>query len=252
MSSGHRVRIRKAQRPSEYARSASQGRENSFATANELFLTESLPLRRNLRRCYATAPHRAVLRYYPISMTSVRTIKRRLTPVLNSVSRLVEDKHFFQEYQSFLQSNTAIDKKSQFLPFIGINYIEAAALGIFRELDRNRKSQSLLNLLRDIEGNAGQFTYRRFAAKYSGFMRPMAQRDFQQFAVKDGSRIDRRKLKKDIAELKRVTRPVVKYRHKYVAHRNRRSIAGGLASLYSLVRARVLLGVASAALRPER
>lgn len=170
-------------------------------------------------------------------MTSVRTIKRRLTPVLNSVSRLVEDKHFFQKYQSFIQSNTAIDKQSQFLPFIGTNYIEAAALGIFRELDRNRKSQSLLNLLRDIDANAGQFTYRRFAAKYSGFMRPMAQRDFQQFAVKDGSRIDRRKLKKDIAELKRLTRPVVRYRHKVVAHRNRRPIAspGTISDLYAAI-----------------
>src|ERR1700735_3142535 len=106
-----------------------------------------------------------------------------------------------------MQSNTVIDKQSQFLPFIGINYIEAAALGVFREVDRNRRSQSLLNLLREIDANAAQFTYHRFAAKYKGFMHPMAQRDFQQFAVKDGSRIDRRKLKKDIAELKRVTRP---------------------------------------------
>ena len=170
-------------------------------------------------------------------MASVRTIKRRLIPVMNSVSRLVEDKHFFQEYQSFMQSNTAIDKQSQFLPFIGINYIEAATLGVFREVDRNRRSQSLLNLLREIDANAAQFTYHRFAAKYRGFMRPMAQRDFQQFTVKDGSRIDRRKLKKDIAKLKRVTRPIVKYRHKYVAHRNKRPIAspGTINDLYAAI-----------------
>jgi hypothetical protein len=156
---------------------------------------------------------------------------------MNSVSRLVEDKYFFQEYQSFIQSNTVIDKQNQFLPFIGINYIEAATLGIFREVDRNRKSQSLLNLLREIDKSASLFTFKRFSSKYKGFMNHMAQQDFQQFAVKGGSRIDRRKLKRDIAELKRKTKPIVKYRHKYVAHRNKRVIAspGTINDLYTAV-----------------
>lgn len=168
-------------------------------------------------------------------MTSARSIKRRLALVLNSVSRLVEDKYFFQEYQAFLQSHPNIDQQNQFLYFIGINYIEAATLGVFRQVDRNRRSQSLLNVLRDIDANARQFTFRRFDAKWHGGA--FAQRSFQQFAIKDGSRIDRRKVKRDIAELKRVTKPIVKYRHKVVAHQNRRRIAspGTINDLYAAI-----------------
>jgi hypothetical protein len=170
-------------------------------------------------------------------MASIQTIKRRLNPILNSISRLVEDKYFFQEYQKFIQSNPSVDRQNQFLQFISINYIEAATLGVFREVDRNRKSQSLLNLLREIDKNASQFTFKKFSWKYKGFMSHMARQNFQKFAVRDGSRIDRRKLKKDIAELKRVTKPIVKYRHKYVAHRNIRPIAspGTINDLYAAI-----------------
>lgn len=167
-------------------------------------------------------------------MTSIHTIQRRLSQILNSVSRLVEDKYFFQEYQKFLQASKTLDQQNQFLYFISVNYIEAATLGVFRQVDRNKKSQSLLNLLRSIDANSSLFTLRRFSAKYSGFMHPMAKRDFQQFAVKDGSHIDRMKLRKDIAALKRITKPIVKYRHKVVAHRNKRqvSIRGTINDLY--------------------
>lgn len=53
----------------------------------------------------------------------------------------------------------------------------------------------------------------------------MAKIDFQRFAIKNGSQIDRRRVKKDIADLKRITKPIVKYMHKVVAHKNKRQIS---------------------------
>ncbi len=133
--------------------------------------------------------------------------------------------------------HTAIDRQNQFLYFIGLNYIEAATLGVFRQLDRNRKSQSLLNLLRDVDNNAKLFTFRRFSARYPVSIRHTARGEFRKFSIKDGSRIDRRKIRKDIADLKRIAMSVVKYRHKVVAHRNRRlvSIRATVNDLYAAI-----------------
>jgi hypothetical protein len=55
-------------------------------------------------------------------------------------------------------------------------------------------------------------------------MKHTAQADFRKFAVKSGKIIDRRKINKDIAELMKITKPIVKYRHKVVAHRNKRKV----------------------------
>jgi hypothetical protein len=166
---------------------------------------------------------------------SASTLKRRIKVILNDVSRLVEDKSFFQEYQTFIANHPTINKNNQFLYFIGLNYIEAATLGVFRQIDGNRKSQSLLNLLRDIDASYKLFSYRRFSAKYS--MPGMAESQFQQFAIKDGSRIDKGKIRKDIAGLLRVTKPILKYRHKVVAHKNKRqvSINGTINDLYKAI-----------------
>lgn len=171
-------------------------------------------------------------------MVSIPTIKRRFAKVFNGVSRLVEDKHFFQEYQKYIQASTALPKDNEFLYFISLNYIEAATLGVYRQLDSHWKSQSLLKVLKEIDRNASVFTFKRFARKYKGpMMQHQAKVDFAQFATKDGSRIDRRKLKKDIVTLKRVTKPVVKYRHRVVAHQNRRqvSITATVNDLYAAV-----------------
>lgn len=172
-------------------------------------------------------------------MTSIRTIKRRHWLILEAISRLVEDKFFFQEYQKYLLSSPNIDKKNQFLYFISLNYIESATLGVFRQVDGNKKSQSMRNLLKDILKNYDIFTFKRFSSKYmkNPLLALMAKDDFAKFSTKDGKCINRSKIKSDIAQLIKITKPIVKYRHKVVGHKNKRiiQIKGTIGDLYNAI-----------------
>lgn len=172
-------------------------------------------------------------------MASVKVIKKRFEEVTNAISRLVEDKYFFLEYKKYLETHTSIDKDNEFLYFIGLNYVEATTLGIFRQVDRNKKSQSLLNLLKTIVAEHTSFTIKRFSYKYSrvGLHLNHAKQDFAEFSLKNGKKISPRKVKSDIVALLKITKPVVKYRHKFVAHKNIRkvSINTKMNDLYSVI-----------------
>ncbi|MFA6256809.1 MAG: hypothetical protein WCT29_00685 [Candidatus Paceibacterota bacterium] len=159
-------------------------------------------------------------------MTSIKVLKKRFEEVTNAVSRLVDDRYFFLEYKKYLEEHPNIDKNNEFLYFIGLNYVETTCLGIFRQVDRNPKSQSLLNILKTIQKEHESFTLGFFCRKYRRSNAGLGNgiKDFSQFALKDGKKISPKKVKSDILALIKITKPIVKYRHKFVAHRNIRKV----------------------------
>lgn len=172
-------------------------------------------------------------------MTSIRIIKKRFEQITNAVSRLVEDKYFFKEYKKYLEEHPSINKNNEFLYFIGLNYVEATTVGIFRQVDKDRRSQSLFNILNTILTLHKSFTIEKFSRKYLrvGLGLSHAKKDFAEFSIKDGTKISPKKVKSDIVALLKITKPVVKYRHKFVAHKNIRkvSINTKMNDLYSVI-----------------
>lgn len=160
-------------------------------------------------------------------MTSIKVLKERFEEVTNAVSRLVEDKYFFLEYKKYLDTHSNIDQSNEFLYFIGLNYVEATTLGIFRQVDRNRRSQSLINILKIILVEHKSFTFSEFSKKYTkvGLHTNHAKNDFTQFSLKNGEKISPKKIKSDIVSLLKATKPIVKYRNKFVGHRNIRKVS---------------------------
>ena len=172
-------------------------------------------------------------------MTSIKVIKKRFEQVTNAVSRLIDDRHFFLEYQKYLEEHPSIDKTNEFLYFIGLNYVEATTLGVFRQVDRDRRSQSLLNILKIIKDEHKSFTFELFSKRYGRSRQSifMAKNDFSKFSLKNGKKISPKKVKSDIVSLLKITKPIVKYRNKFVGHKNIRkvSISTKMNDLYSAV-----------------
>ncbi|MGB7958033.1 MAG: hypothetical protein WCF77_04320 [Minisyncoccia bacterium] len=135
---------------------------------------------------------------------------------------MVKDKFSFQEDQSYILTNQKIIKQNKIAHSVASHYIRTAILGILREVNGDGKSKSLLNFLEEIRAGHALFTYKAFSAKYPQAKFRMAQRDFRQFGTKNGTRIDTKKVKKDISTLLRIAKPVTKLGHEMISRSNKR------------------------------
>lgn len=133
-----------------------------------------------------------------------------------AVGGVLENRFLFDRFVKIIKNNPEIDKPNSFLNYIRINYVTTAIVAICRQVDTNSDSVSLLNLLFEIHDNAEKITKKWFTSNYKADEQ-RGEKEFEKFFGKL-KHIDPGIVYADIGKLIFYTKKIKKFRHKRVAH----------------------------------
>lgn len=151
----------------------------------------------------------------------LRLWKRWLDRIETSIFEMGHHRQLYREVRAMVEANPTLHVPSAFYDWLRLIYVNDVAMAVRREVDRNPKSISLLQLIDDIARNPDVITRRRWVHGYQKFMKSIGHRDFEKFAKSGAPCIDARVIRKDRAALIKAARRVEKFVNTYIAHRNR-------------------------------
>lgn len=90
---------------------------------------------------------------------SIRKIKSRHAIIKRAIARIVEDKYIYDKLGEYLKNHGIVgkDPSGGLLNFINFNYIDVAIINVCKLAETDSRTESLINLLKDIKDNAGLF-----------------------------------------------------------------------------------------------
>ncbi len=91
-----------------------------------------------------------------------------LKQIEDSISDLLWNRLFFQEFMSIVEANSQLPENNYFVVWIWENYLYNAAIGVRRFLDKDTRSVSLYLLLKDIRENHEILSRERYTALFKG------------------------------------------------------------------------------------
>ncbi|MCK5490214.1 MAG: hypothetical protein KAI67_00055 [Candidatus Pacebacteria bacterium] len=171
---------------------------------------------------------------------TIGKIKNRFKIIENEISQLVEDQYVFEKYKEYIKNSENVDKGSEFLFWIAKNYQILSVINVCKQVDEDSRSESLVNLLKDIKNNKKLFTLKWYRRQWKPV--PIAKTNkknsrlkeaeecFKKFAIKNNNLISSQKINKDIKEIKQAicgvrfgkerqsVESLKKYRNKRGAH----------------------------------
>lgn len=142
------------------------------------------------------------------------------------LSWLLTSQDVFKEIGQIYQKNKNIQRPTLFQRFIIYNYADAISSGIRRLADKDKRTNSLYNLIQDISINPNVLTRKDFIRRYPKWMRRegLADRDFDKFSEIGQDQVSVNKLKKDMKSITDASKRIKTHVDKNVAHldKNRR------------------------------
>lgn len=160
---------------------------------------------------------------------SIREIRNRLKIIEGQVSKIVEDKYYFEQFKAYVQKSKTLDKNNDFLSFIAFNSRDLMAINACKQTDEDSRAESLINLLKDIKKNKKLFTIDWFIKKYPKWLRSNGINDFKKFSTKNNKIVSCKKIDEDIKNMKKAIvgvrknslKSLKKFRDKRGAHHNK-------------------------------
>jgi hypothetical protein len=153
-----------------------------------------------------------------------RRWRRDIVLIEESVRDLVIDDHLFRSSMEILNKNDRMLVRGQTgHQWILRTYGRNVVVGIRRMLDSDRRSLSLVNLLRQVGAHNRVLCLQRFTRSYLRYRhdregwRETAQHEFQDL-VGDQEFITKRQVRADLAQLARHWRKLERVTHKRIAH----------------------------------
>lgn len=143
--------------------------------------------------------------------------RKEIEKITRDISELLLNRYFYRELQNIVTSNATINKGNHFWDSLKNNYIDSVVLVIRRQMDTDKRSRSLMNLLNDIFDNPEILTKKWFASNYSNKILNLGNGDFESH-FGGGTYIDPSIVYADIGEIKHKTKKVVLYVNQAVAH----------------------------------
>jgi hypothetical protein len=130
----------------------------------------------------------------------------------------------FWEVQKIIEGNPRIHKPSSFYKWMGATYSAAIAIGIRRQLDDRPDSVSIARLLGEILKCPHVLSRARYRKlwKAAGLGKRLADLEFDHFAGKGKSFVDRALIQADLSRLQAKAGVVKKYANKAIAHVDQR------------------------------
>ena len=102
------------------------------------------------------------------------------------------------------------------------NYAVAQSVGVRRLTDTDRRTVSLVNLLRDIEQNPASLSRERYVSYFDPAHESLGHSDFDEWACADGTHIEPHLVKDDRERLTAAAAGSIKpYVNKFIAHNDR-------------------------------
>lgn len=153
----------------------------------------------------------------------------RIREITDDITSIVEKKYIYDEIVGVISKNQSINKQNLFYDFLKLNYIESIISGICRQIDCDKDSQSLINLLHEIFEKPEIITKQWFITQYGknekdefmdNMKRGIGENDFNKDFGK-GNFVDPLVVYSDIGRLIYHTREIKKFRNKRVAHKDK-------------------------------
>jgi len=151
---------------------------------------------------------------------------RWIDRITDELTRSLVDREIFEQWWTIVQQNPNLDINNDFISFIWDSYLTKQVLVVRRQVKYNRQSISLVRLLNDIRESSKQITREDFMKDYSNPTFPdmwhEGRRLFDSLAGRGGKHISKTRVIADIKRLKHVSRGLMNYADKWLAHSDRR------------------------------
>ena len=88
-----------------------------------------------------------------MNIDKIKKWQKMLDGQINEMTDILERKFILEETRKMIESNSAINQDNLFYDHFRINYVYAQIIQLSRMLDQDSRTESLVNLLTDIEEN---------------------------------------------------------------------------------------------------
>lgn len=147
--------------------------------------------------------------------------KRWLQTIYNEVSLLVWSCNIYSETRQIVTDNLVINKHNRFYAWITRNYVHTTLMGIRRQVDNDRNTISLVNLLGDMKDNCSLLTREQHLILYSEGMNSLGNSTFDSLSGEAANVFPVTKLEKDLCDLERISDLHKSYIDRRIAHYDR-------------------------------
>lgn len=141
---------------------------------------------------------------------------------MDSVHELVLDDYIFRETMKVANDTNKYDSCRNIYRWTMRCYQTHVALGIRRIIDTDKRTYSLLILLREIEQNPNVITRRSFLSKYSSNTKCLGETEFDRIAGPGQSALSSRAVTNDLLKIEAIARDLRPIVDKVIAHRERK------------------------------
>lgn len=141
-----------------------------------------------------------------------------LTTVHSDVLGLLINRYIFREVQAIIQANPKVQLESSFYEWMGNTYATSQAIGIRRQVDKDRDSVSFARLLSEVAAEAEVISRERHVALYKTALIDLANPGFDRLAGPGAPHLDPVVPTKELAKLEALAAPLRRYANKRIAH----------------------------------
>jgi hypothetical protein len=150
-----------------------------------------------------------------------RLWRRWLDAIETEIFEIAHRRRLYRETREMVEKNPKANVPSAWFTWFQRMYVNDQVTAVRRQVDWDRRSISLVQLIQDIAANPDVITRRRFIRPYDTAMKNHAHRDFEKFAKPGAKHIDARLIQADARALIDAHERLRRFVNTYVAHRNR-------------------------------
>jgi len=144
--------------------------------------------------------------------------KRQFQVIKNSIYDLASKRFVYQQVTKLIQDNPRLQVPSAFYDWMHRAYVTDMSIHIRRLADRDKRSTSLYNLVKDIEDYPQVISRRRFTRPYKDFMKQFGHRDFDRLSTPGADVISKKLISRHRTALVKSQKRLRIYTNKHVAH----------------------------------
>jgi len=153
-----------------------------------------------------------------------RRWRRWFETIRNQIHEMALDRYVYREVMAMVDANQNLKVPSIFYDWMQRVYVHDMTIVIRRLVDWDKRTVSLIRLMREIEDHPEVITRRRFVAGYRGWLKRLGHKDFERFAQRAANQIDPRVIRRHRRELVAAQRRLREFVNRHVAHRSRRPL----------------------------
>jgi len=150
-----------------------------------------------------------------------RKWQRHMRAIRGQVTWLLGKRLLYQQMRAAASEHGGLLGSNLLLRWLDQIYLIDMTVTIRKLLDEDRRTYSLVVLLRELRDGAELITRRRFIGRSKGLMRTLLSEQFDELASAGANHIPKEVIDSDVAKLTRFRKPIKKFVDKRVAHLQR-------------------------------